>query len=240
MRARAGDPPRTMAQKILAGRCADPTLSGDVVQVKVDQIVLVARASARDRRGTRGRPEEDLRGGGDRLRRPRGHRQPASRLHSEEMQAAAAEVLAHGIVIGRPGVGFPAPVHLERFASPARLCVTDEPRLASVGGIGMLTIVVSPGMLGQALAQGSIQHAPAAQRAGPPLRAHAPVRLRARRRARARSARPRRGRVAHRGRSTRRPSSSSSPVRARGSSRCPSAPSSPASRRSSAPPARSS
>ena len=72
------------------------------------------------------------------------------------MQAAAAEVLAHGIVIGRPGVGFPAPVHLERFASPARLCVTDEPRLASVGGIGMLTIVVSPGMLGQALAQGSI------------------------------------------------------------------------------------
>ena len=29
-----------MAQKILAGRCADPMLSGDVVQVKVDQIVL--------------------------------------------------------------------------------------------------------------------------------------------------------------------------------------------------------
>ena len=40
MRARAGDPPRTMAQKILAGRCADPTLSGEMVQVKVDQIVL--------------------------------------------------------------------------------------------------------------------------------------------------------------------------------------------------------
>jgi aconitate hydratase len=29
-----------MAQKILAGRCADPTLSGEMVQVKVDQIVL--------------------------------------------------------------------------------------------------------------------------------------------------------------------------------------------------------
>src|SRR5438034_927553 len=28
MRARAGDPPRTMAQKILAGRCADPMLAG--------------------------------------------------------------------------------------------------------------------------------------------------------------------------------------------------------------------
>jgi aconitate hydratase len=35
-----------MAQKILAGRCADPTLSGDVVLVKVDQIVL-ARAPLR-------------------------------------------------------------------------------------------------------------------------------------------------------------------------------------------------
>ena len=46
MRARAGDPPRTMAQRILAGRCADPSLSGDLVQVKVDQVVL-ARAPAR-------------------------------------------------------------------------------------------------------------------------------------------------------------------------------------------------
>src|SRR2546423_12826971 len=40
MRARAGDPPRTMPQKILAGRAADPQLRGDLVQVKVDQVVL--------------------------------------------------------------------------------------------------------------------------------------------------------------------------------------------------------
>ena len=40
MRARAGDPPRTMAQKILAGRCADPMLASAQVSVKVDQIVL--------------------------------------------------------------------------------------------------------------------------------------------------------------------------------------------------------
>src|SRR3954465_6428088 len=46
MRARAGDPPRTMAQKILAGRCADPSLSSSFVEVKVDQIVL-ARAPMR-------------------------------------------------------------------------------------------------------------------------------------------------------------------------------------------------
>ncbi len=155
MRARAGDPPRTMAQKILAGRCADPTLSGDVVQVKVDQIVLCraplrAIAEAREAGLKKTSAEVAI------IYDAHAVTGTASRHHSEEMQAAAAEVLAHGIVIGRPGVGFPAPVHLERFASPARLCVTDEPRLASVGGIGMLTIVVSPGMLGQALAQGSI------------------------------------------------------------------------------------
>jgi aconitate hydratase len=39
MRARAGDPPRTMPQKILAGRAADPQLRGDLVHVKVDQVV---------------------------------------------------------------------------------------------------------------------------------------------------------------------------------------------------------
>ncbi len=155
MRARAGDPPRTMAQKILAGRCADPTLSGDVVQVKVDQIVLCraplrAIAEAREAGLKKTSAEVAI------VYDAHAVTGTASKHHSEEMQAAAAEVLAHGIVIGRPGVGFPAPVHLERFASPARLCVTDEPRLASVGGIGMLTIVVSPGMLGQALAQGSI------------------------------------------------------------------------------------
>ncbi|MCL2450552.1 MAG: aconitase family protein, partial [Polyangiaceae bacterium] len=56
----------------------------------------------------------------------------------------------------RAGVGFPAPVHLERFASPARLCVTDEPRLGGVGGIGMLTLVVPPASLAGALAHGTV------------------------------------------------------------------------------------
>jgi aconitate hydratase len=144
-----------MAQKILAGRCADPTLSGDVVLVKVDQIVLTRaplRAIAEAREAGLKKTTAEVAIVYDTM----AVTSTASRLHNEEMHAAAAEVLAHGIVIGRPGVGFPAPVHLERFASPARLCVTDDPRLASVGGIGMLTIVVSPGMLGQALAQGSI------------------------------------------------------------------------------------
>lgn len=155
MRARAGDPPRTMAQKILAGRCADPTLSGDVITAKVDQIVLAraplrAIAEAREAGLKKTTAEVAI------VYDAHAVTGTASKTESDDMHAATAEVLAHGIVIGRPGVGFPAPVHLERFASPARLCVTDEPRLASVGGIGMLTLVVSPGMLGMALAQGSI------------------------------------------------------------------------------------
>ncbi len=156
MRARAGDPPRTMAQKILAGRCADPMLAGTQVSVKVDQIVLSrsplrAIAEAREA-GLKKTSAEvaivyDTRNVGS---------APPPKGGSEDLHAASGEILSHGIVIARAGVGFPAPVHLERFASPARLCVTDDPRLAGVGGIGMLTIVVSPGMLGQALAQGSI------------------------------------------------------------------------------------
>jgi aconitate hydratase len=144
-----------MAQKILAGRCADPMLTGDVVQVKVDQIVLMrsplrAIAEARDAGLKKTSAEVAI------VYDTTCATSSASRAVSEEMQAATSEMLAHGIVLARPGVGFPAPVHLERFASPARLCVTDDPRLAGVGGIGMMTIVVSPGMLAQALAQGSI------------------------------------------------------------------------------------
>jgi aconitate hydratase len=154
MRARAGDPPRTMAQKILAGRCPDPMLAGSQVSVKIDQIVLArsplrAIAEAREAGLKKAAGEVaivyDTQCVGS-----------ATRARAEDIGGAAAEILGHGIVLARPGVGFAAPVHLERFASPARLCVTDDPRLAGVGGIGMLTIVVPPGMLGQALAQGTI------------------------------------------------------------------------------------
>jgi len=143
-----------MAQKILAGRCPDPMLAGSQVSVKIDQIVLTrsplrAVAEAREAGLKKAAGEVaivyDTECVGS-----------ATRARAEDVGGAAAEILGHGIVVARPGVGFAAPVHLERFASPARLCVTDDPRLAGVGGIGMLTIVVSPGMLGQALAQGTI------------------------------------------------------------------------------------
>lgn len=155
MRARAGDPPRTMAQKILAGRCADPMLAGSQVSVKVDQIVLTraplrAIAEAREAGLKKTSAEVAI------VYDTHATASVASRGACEDLHAATPEILGHGIILARPGVGFPAPVHVERFASPARLCVTDDPRLAGVGGIGMLTIVVSPGMLGQALAHGSV------------------------------------------------------------------------------------
>ena len=142
-----------MAQKILSARSADATLAGDMVGVTVDQIVL-ARAPRRAHlaaiaAGLKKTTAEvaiayDTRciAGGS----------PAD----DATRGASAELLGHGILVARAGVGFPAPVHLERFASPARLCVTDEPRLAGVGGIGMLTLVVPTGSLAEALARGAV------------------------------------------------------------------------------------
>jgi aconitate hydratase len=70
--------------------------------------------------------------------------------------ASAGGLLAHGVLFGRAGAGFPPVVHLERFASPARLCVTDEPRLAGVGGIGMLSLVVPTASIAAALVRGTV------------------------------------------------------------------------------------
>jgi len=157
MRARAGDPPRTMPQKILAGRAADPQLRGDLVQVKVDQVVLsraptraLAEALAMGLKKTTvevavaydGTCVTDV----------------ASLEDAEHggYQSVSGELPAYNVPIARPGIGFPGPVHLERFAAPARLALTDDPRLCTVGGVGMLSLVVSPAVLGQALATGSV------------------------------------------------------------------------------------
>ncbi len=158
MRARAGDPPRTMTQKILAGRADDPNLAGELVQVKVDQVIL-----ARE-------PNRVL-----------------TEAASQGMKKAAVEVaiayetccvtgaqptpstfgavprsvLQQNVLVARPGIGFAPAVHLERFGSPARLSLTDEPRLSSVGGIGMLTLNVAAPQLTEALVTGSVWLRPA-------------------------------------------------------------------------------
>lgn len=159
MRARAGDPPRTMVQKILAARASDATLAAHEVDVEIDQIVL-ARAPARayasaieaglDKATAEVAIAYEQRCIADGAAQPDGGRR------------GSIEMLARGILVARAGVGFADAVHLERFASPARLCVTDEPRLAAVGGIGMLALVVPTASLAQALARGRVRIRPPA------------------------------------------------------------------------------
>jgi aconitate hydratase len=146
-----------MPQKILAGRAADPQLRGDLVQVKVDQVILSrtpTRAYAEAlAAGLKKTPVEVAIAYDTTCVTDAAWNQAAAADHP---LSVPPECLANGIQIARPGIGYPAPVHLERFGSPARLALTDDPRLAPLGGVGMLVLVVSPGQLGQALAQGSV------------------------------------------------------------------------------------
>jgi aconitate hydratase len=141
-----------MTQKILSARAGDPSLADDLVQVDVDQVVL-ARAPSRVLAEAiaagmkKASPEVAIAYDG---------RCVTDVGSADDARTTSAEMLAHGVVVARAGGGFPAPVHLERFASPARLCVTDEPRLASVGGAGMLALVVPTASLASALAHGSV------------------------------------------------------------------------------------
>lgn len=158
MRARAGDPPRTMPQKVLGGRCADSQLRGEIVDVKVDQVIL-ARAPMRAfgealALGLKKTPVELA------MAYDGGCVTDNSVRAADAPTVSASELVQAGIFVAKPGIGFPAPVHLERFAAPARFAVTDDPRVASVGGCGMLTLVVSPGQLGQALAHGTVSLRP--------------------------------------------------------------------------------
>ncbi|HEY1955756.1 MAG TPA: aconitase family protein [Polyangiaceae bacterium] len=135
---RLGDSPRTMVQKILAGRGVDGGAEADQVALAAAPHAAVDEALARGlkRTGVEAAVAYETTCVG-----PRG----------KDAQGRAA-LLAHGLVVARAGAGFPAPVHLERFASPARLCVTDDPRFASVGGIGMLALHANASELGAALA----------------------------------------------------------------------------------------
>jgi len=63
-------------------------------------------------------------------------------------------LVARGFSVGRPGAGLPAAVHLERFASPARVALGDDPRLASLGAAGMLALPATDDALLEALVFG--------------------------------------------------------------------------------------
>jgi aconitate hydratase len=160
MRAKAGDPPRTMPQKVLAGRSDDPRLDDDIVRVRVDQVIL-----ARE-------PNDILRDAAEwGLKKTSVETAvaydtrcvttgSADELASATPQQVARHALARGIVIARAGIGFPAAVHLERFAAPGRLAITDDPRLSSMGGAGMLTLLGSRSQIAGALRDGVIMVRP--------------------------------------------------------------------------------
>ena len=152
MRARAGDLPRTMTQKILAAHVAD-RLDPDAatVRARVDQVVLTSPArvaSVLRRLGTkRLAPELSVVyvGAG---RTSAGVIAPSE---SEDVEA----LVARGFSVARAGAGFPCAVHLERFASPARIVVTDDPRLAGLGGAGALALAVDEDALVDTLTTGA-------------------------------------------------------------------------------------
>ena len=153
MRARAGDPPRTMTQKILAGRADDAQFSADLPRVKVDQVILArdpdrVLAEVALLSGKKCVPEVGI-AYDSRCVTQVGDPRPGIGAR------AYRDALALGMLVARPGIGFPAQVHLERFGSPARLALTDEPRLAALGGAGMLTLVAPPAQLAEALVTGA-------------------------------------------------------------------------------------
>ncbi|MBW2457996.1 MAG: 3-isopropylmalate dehydratase [Deltaproteobacteria bacterium] len=146
-----------MPQKVLAGRASDPQLKGDLVRVKVDQVIL-SRAPARALSEAlamgmkKAVPEVTIAYDGTAITDSATEAAKANR----SSDAVTSGFPEHGVLVARPGIGFPAPVHIERFAAPARLALTDDPRLAPVGGVGMLCLVVSPSQLGEAMATGHV------------------------------------------------------------------------------------
>jgi aconitate hydratase len=118
--------------------------------VKVDQVVL-----STDPLATLGQP------GARALKKAKVETAIAYETHClttstdpSELGRIPREVVRSGILLARAGIGFPGAVHLERFAAPGRLALTDDQRLCSLGAIGMLTLLASPAQLAEVLSEG--------------------------------------------------------------------------------------
>ncbi len=147
-----------MAQKIFATRAAERgqgvpgAPAGDFLDLAVDQVVLV-REQARVQAWALAAGLKSLKKTATEVAIAYDGRCVGG---SGPPPLPTDDLHAHGVLLARAGAGFPAAVHLERFAGPARLCVTDEPRLAGVGGIGMLSLVVPASALAAALVGGRV------------------------------------------------------------------------------------
>ncbi len=156
MRARAGDPPRTMAQKILASRSDENAPGTDLIKAKVDQVVLtrspsrvLAEAFALGLKKTQIEAAVIYDG------RCVSSAYPRPEEPEPVLDDPSFDPTAQSLTLARAGIGVPSAVHLERFAAPGRLMLTDDPKLATVGGTGMLTLIASSSQLAKALVEGS-------------------------------------------------------------------------------------
>jgi aconitate hydratase len=148
-----------MSQKILASH-GDDDGPNCLIEVKVDQVVLAREphrilASAVKSGLTKSVVEVSVAYPAYCIPT----RQEESDPHS--LDRIPKEAVALGFLVAQRGAGFAPPVHLERFASPARLLLTDEPRLSSAGAMGMLALPASRSQLVQALREGITSVRPA-------------------------------------------------------------------------------
>jgi len=142
-----------MTQKIVGGRQEEGQPDSDIAKVRIDQVILARSSSALlnqvlDPSLKRFAVEVAVAYEGQCLSLGDG----ASHVASGAVVPRA--LLNKGLQIARPGIGFAAAVHLERFGSPARLALTDDPRLCAVGGAGTLVLLAAPHQLAEALATG--------------------------------------------------------------------------------------
>lgn len=149
-----------MSQKILAAHVEADESGTDLIEVRVDQVVLAREphrilASAVKTGLTKSAVDVSV-----------AYPSYCIATREEGVDAPSAdrippEAVSLGFLVAQPGAGFAPPVHLERFSSPARLLLTDEPRLASSGAIGTLTLPASRSQLSAALRDGTTSVRPA-------------------------------------------------------------------------------
>ncbi|MBI2388962.1 MAG: 3-isopropylmalate dehydratase [Deltaproteobacteria bacterium] len=144
-----------MAQKILASRSDESAPSTDLIKAKVDQVVLtrspsrvLAEAFALGLKKTQIEAAVVYDGRCVTSTHPRPE-EPEPVLDDPSFDPTA-----QSLTLARAGIGVPSAVHLERFAAPGRLMLTDDPKLATVGGTGMLTLIAPSSQLAKALVDG--------------------------------------------------------------------------------------
>lgn len=142
-----------MGQKVLAAHAEGPWSDEGLLEVRVDQVILAQQPSrvvgaALEGGLERCAPEVCV------AYSPYCTTLSAADADRRAPHRVPAEAVALGLLVAQPGAGFAAAVHVERFASPARLALSDEPRLSSCGAVGMLCLPASRSQLVEALSTG--------------------------------------------------------------------------------------